>query len=379
MPHPRIAQRRLLALARQFPAISILGPRQIGKSTLARMAFPTYQYLDLEHPRDLDLLRADPLFLLSQHERLVIDEAQRWPELFPILRSYLDESSRRRIVLLGSASPGLVRAISESLTGRVAFFELGGISILEQEAPHLWIRGAFPRVHWSRPRAKPEDWYPAYLAGCIERDLPQLGFTVSSVRVRTLLAMLASAQGGLCNLSELGGSLGTSYQTVAHLLDLLEGVFLVRRLLPFAANVKKRLVKAPKVYVRDTGILHSLLGIGFTRMALLRHPKAGASFETFCIEQIAGHAALVDRAPEVYFYRTRAGAEVDLVLKLERRLLPVEIKLGISPPDTRGLRACMADLGAKHGYVVNAGEGSVAIAPRVTMCGLREFLSAELG
>jgi hypothetical protein len=260
----------------------------------------------------------------------------------------------------------------------VGFFELGGISILEDDATRLWVNGAFPRVHWSRPRASPEDWYPAYLASCIERDLPALGVTVSSVRVRTLLAMLASVQGGLCNLSELGGSLGTNYHTVSHLIDLLEGVFLLRRLRPFAANVKKRLVKAPKVYVRDTGLLHSLLGIPFTRAALLRHAKAGVSFETFCIEQIASHAQMFDRTGDVYFYRTQAGAEVDLVLDLGRRIVPVEIKLGLAPPDTRGLRSCMADLGAKHAYVVNAGEGSQVIAPGVTMCGLREFLSAEL-
>lgn len=377
MSHHRIVVPRLLALARQFPAIAILGARQIGKSTLARLAFPDHEYIDLERPVDFDRLQADPLLVLTEHARLVVDEAQRLPALFPILRSFLDEHVRHRIVLLGSAAPPLVKGISESLAGRIGFFDLAGISILEHPAPALWLDGAFPRVHWSRPRSRAAEWYPAYLRTCLEQDIPQLGFAVPSLRLRNLMMMLAHSQGGICNLSGLGASLGVNYHAVAHMLDILEGVFLVRRLQPFSRNIRKRLVKAPKVYVRDTGLLHSLLGMTFTRHALLTHPRAGASFETFCLEQIILHARLRDPGAEAFYYRTHTGVEVDLVLSLRGHLIPIEIKLGLGVPDVRPLAIGMSDIGATRGFVVNAGTGMRKIRPGIELCGLRELL-AEL-
>jgi len=363
-----------VSLSRRFPALAILGARQIGKSTLARQAFPDFTYVDLENPLDFSRANADPTFLLSQHSALVFDEAQRLPALFPALRSFLDGSPRRRVVLLGSASPGLLTRISESLTGRVGVFELSGISIFEHTADTLWLHGAFPRIHWSRPRSRPAEWYPSYLRTTLEQDIPQLGFRLSTLRMRNLLTMLAHAQGSVCNLSELGGSLGINYHSVAHILDVFEGVFLVRRLAPYAANIGKRLVKSPKVYVRDTGLLHSLLGIPFTRKALLGHPKAGASFESFCIEQILLHARLADPAAEGFFFRTHTGHEVDLVLRLRGVLVPVEIKLGVTPPDTRSLEICMRDLSLLRGYVVNLSTEPVEIRRGVWMCGLADLL-----
>jgi len=372
--HERIATRRVTALLRAFPAVAILGARQSGKSTLARLAFPDFAQVDLERPLDLERAQRDPEFLLTQSRRVVVDEAQRLPDLFPILRSHLDRHPRDRVVLLGSASPGLVRSISESLTGRVALFELGGISVAEHDREALWIRGGFPRLHWSRPRARPEDWYPAYLRTTLERDIPQLGYRISANRMRTLLTMVAHAQGSISNLSELGGSLGVSYHTVAHLLDLFEGVFLVRRLRPYLANLRKRLVKTPKLYVRDTGLLHSLLGVTPTRSALLAHPKAGASFETFCIEQIVQHAQLADPSSEAFFYRTHGGQEVDLLLRLRGELIPIEIKLGLAVPDLRGLEACMRDLGPTRGYVCNASDELVRLRSGIWMGGLEPLL-----
>lgn len=363
-----------MSLLRQFPAVAILGPRQIGKSTLARWALPGFEYLDLESPGDFDRLAADPPFVLSQHGRLIVDEAQRLPALFPALRGILDAHPRQRVVLLGSASPGLVAQVAESLAGRIGFFELGPISVFEEEPEALWIRGGYPRVHWSRPRARPEEWYPAYLRACLEQDIPQLGFHVSSLRLRTLLTMLAHGQGGLCNLSGLGASLGVSYHSVAHLLDVFEGVFLVRRLRPWFANLGKRLVKSPKVYVRDTGLLHSLLGVPFTRKALLANPRAGASFETFCIEQLLAHAKLADASADAFFFRTQTGVEVDLLLSLRGKLVPIEVKLGITPPDTGALESCMKDLGLREGYVVNLSKGPLEIRRGIKMCGLRELL-----
>lgn len=374
MVHPRIARARLSALLRQFPAVAVLGPRQIGKSTLARWALPGYAYLDLENPLDHDRLAHDPPFVLAQHQRLIIDEAQRFAPLFPALRSFIDQNPRRKVVLLGSASPELVTQVSESLTGRIGIFELGAISVFENNDEELWLRGGFPRIHWSSPRAKPEDWYPSYLRTSLSQDVPELGFRVSPLRMRTLLTMLAHAQGSVCNLSELGASLGVNYHAVAHLLDIFQGIFLVRRLAPFFTNIRKRLVKSPKLYVRDTGLLHSLLGLRFTRQALLSHPKAGASFETFCLEQILGHARLADAGAEGFFFRTHSGQEVDLLLKLRGRLIPIEVKLGISPPDTRSLESCIKDLGLSGGYVVNLSSEPIEIRRDIWMCGLRALL-----
>lgn len=374
----RAATRRVLALARQFPAVAILGPRQVGKSTLAKQAFAEHALLDLENPIDLDRLQADPQLVLEENPRVVIDEAQRFPALFPLLRHHLDTHPRARVVLLGSAAPALTRSLSESLTGRIGIFELGGLSVFEEPVERLWPLGSFPRVHWSRPRARPEIWYPSYLRTCLEQDLPQLGHRVSSLRMRNLLTMVAHGQGSLSNTSELGASLGVSYHTVAHLLDLFEGVYLVRRLAPFHANLAKRLVKSAKLYVRDTGLLHSLLGMGFTRKALLSHPKAGPSFETFCIEQLIAHAQLADPGAEAYFYRTHAGAEVDLLLRLKGKLVPIEVKLGLGVPSLRGLEACMADLELSHGYVVYAGTSRVQLRKTIHMLSLTGLLR-ELG
>jgi len=370
----RIARSRLRVLLRQFPAVAILGARQVGKSTLARTALAGFTLLDLEDPGDFRRLEADPLFVLGQQRRVVIDEAQRLPTLFPVLRSFLDRHPRHQVVLLGSASPGLVRQISESLAGRIGILELGGISLFEEDAERLWIAGGYPRVHWSRPRARPLEWYPSYLRTCLERDVPQLGYRVSATRMRNLLTLVANGQGSVCNLSELGAALGLNYHSVAHLLDIFEGIFLVRRLPPFFANVRKRLVKAPKLYLRDTGLLHTLLGIPFARRSLLVHPKAGASFETFAIEQILQHARLADPAAEGFFYRTHGGVEVDLVLRLRGRLLPIEIKLGTTPPSTRNLERCMQDLAAPRGWVVNLAHEPLLIGRSIRMAGLREFL-----
>ena len=328
----------------------------------------------MEDPIELDRLQADPLLVLQENRHLVIDEAQRMPSLFPILRSFLDRHPNHQIILLGSASPKLVQGISESLTGRVGFLELGGISILEEEPSRLWLKGGFPRLHWGRPRARPEEWFPVYLRTSLEQDLPQLGFTISASRLRSVMTMVAHAQGAIANLSGLGSSLGISYHSVAHLLDLLEGVFLIRRLPPYFANIRKRLVKSPKLYVRDTGLLHSLLGVPFQRSALLRHPKAGASFETFCIEQIIEHARLANPGAEAFFFRTHTGIEIDLLLSMRGKLIPIEVKLGLGVPNLTGLERGMRELKLSRGYVVYAGTGRTQVRRGIWMYGLRELL-----
>lgn len=378
MLRPRVHTAALHRLGRSFPALALLGARQVGKSSLSLLAFPDYARLDLENPDDVRRLARDPNFVLDQETRWVIDEAQRMPELFSTLRFWLDQNSRRRVVLLGSASPALIKSIGESLTGRIGIYELPGLSIAEVRADAIWLQGAFPRVHWGRPRARPEDWYPSYLRTTLEQDLPQLGIRSTFRKLHDFLTMLAHSQGGLSNYSEWASSLGVDYHTVAHWLDVLEGTFLVRRLRPWHANLGKRLVKSPKVYIRDTGLLHSLLGIGFSLKEVASHPKAGASFETFCIEQLITHAALADSSASAHFFRTQTRVEADLLLTVKGKTHALDIKLGTTVPDVSHLEICMKDLGLRSGYIVSRASGLRAITPTIQM-GSLEAVIADLG
>jgi predicted AAA+ superfamily ATPase len=361
MVHPRIARARLDSLLRQFPIVTLLGLRQVGKSTFLRWALPGFDAFDLEDPTTLFRLEADGSLILEQSRKIIIDEAQRLPALFPLLRSHVDRHPGCKIVLSGSASPQLIKRISESLSGRTGFLELGGISILEADQEGLWIKGAFPRLHWSRPRASSEEWLPAFLRTYLEQDIPQLGIRISSLKMMRLLTMLAHSQGSISDLSQLGGSLGIDYHSTSHILDIFEGTFLVRRLAPFYANLGKRLVKSPKLYIRDTGMLHHLLGIPFKKKALLSHPKIGASFETFCIEQIINLARLEDPASEAHFFRTQTGVEVDLLLKLRGELIPIEIKLSLAGQSLQSLERAMGFLGLKRGFIIHLNEGFVEV------------------
>lgn len=376
--HDRIFVPHVQGLGKRTPALVILGARQTGKSTLAKLAFPEHAYFDLENPLDAARIDRDPLFALSEHRHIVIDEVQRCPELFPLLRSFLDADARRRVVLLGSASPHLLSATSESLTGRATFFDMAGLSVFEADPRKLWRLGGFPRVHWSSPRARPEEWYPSYLRTTLEQDIPQLGVPLTAARARMLLTLVANGQGSTQNLSELGGPLGVSYHTVSAALDMLEAVFLIRRLPPFVANVKKRLVKSPKLYVRDTGILHLLLGMGWARGGHLVHPKVGASWETFCLEQLIAHAKVADPGAEAFFYRTQTGVELDLVLVLRGRPVGFEIKLGTTPCGTRATEQAIADLGLERCYQVNASDTIGSFTPKLRVGGLVPVLT-ELG
>jgi len=255
-----------------------------------------------------------------------------------------------------------VSTLSESLTGRVGIFELPGLWVNEVDPLALWLKGGFPRLHWGRPRAQSETWFPSYLRTTLEQDVPTLGVRATFRKLHDFVSMLAHSQGGVSNLAEWAGALGVDYHTVSHWLDVLEGVFLVRRLRPWFSNLGKRLVKSPKIYVRDTGLLHSLLGIAPVLPALLRHPKAGASFETFCVEQLISHAKIADPGSDAFFFRTQKGVEVDLILKLRGRLVPIEVKLGTAAPATGNLQTCMSDLGTAEGYVVSRATGMLEIA-----------------
>ncbi len=360
--YPRLAAARLRALAAAFPAVLILGARQVGKTTLARRAFPELPYVDLEDPRTREVFQEEPRFQVEQRTTrgIVLDEAQRVPELFPALRGVIDadRGARGRFILLGSAQPTLVRGVSESLAGRVGLLELAPLTCAEVAAgepeeswQRVWLRGGFPDALSGPPR----EWHEAYLRTYVERDLPALGLQAEPVLVRRLLTMLAHQQGGLLNVSALASSLGVGQGVVARALDVFEQTFLVRRLPPYYRNVGKRLTKHPKCYLRDTGLLHHLLNIT-TLEELQSHPVRGASFETLVLEDIIRRESLDRPHTQPFFWRTAAGAEIDLVLDRGDRLAAVEIKAGVgNARHARHLRDALGDLGLESATLLDQG------------------------
>ena len=369
----RFATPRLRRLARSHPALLILGPRQVGKTTLARLAFPRARYVDLEAPANQDWFAADPRHALDAIDAgtVILDEAQAVPELFAALRGAIDESRprRKRFVLLGSARPSLVRGVSESLAGRIGILELD--PLLAGEAAtgprprawkELWLRGGFPGAL----RGDFREWWEAYLRLYVERDLPMLGLDTRPLLLRRLLTMLAHAQGGLANASRLGSALGVSHNLVQRYLDILEQTFIIRRLPPFFENVGKRLTKAAKIYIRDTGLLHHLLNVASLKV-LDTHPARGASWETFVLEELVRREKLAHPYSQAYFWRTHAGAEIDLLLDRGNRRLALEIKAGSgrSAYLARGLAAAAADAKAQASWIVDQAQGEQTYRNRV--------------
>jgi hypothetical protein len=340
--------------------VLLVGPRQCGKSTLARHALPDWRHLDLERPADLAAVSADIEGFFDAHPReVVIDEAQRLPEVFPTLRHVIDRSrGKGRFLLLGSASPALMRSVSETLAGRVAVLELTPFLASElktgSHASGHWFWGGFPPVHALRDGSARGEWLSAYVSTFLERDLPALGLGLPARRLRTLWTMLTHVHGNLLNVADLARSLGVSSHTVARDLDVLEGAFMIRRLQPYHANVQKRLTKSPKLYLRDSGLLHFLAGLR-RPTELATWARRGASFEGMVIEELAALASSRLVRPGLFFWRTQAGAEVDLLLVDGRRIVPVEIKAGaaVDHYSIAGLRHCMQDLGLRRGWVVS--------------------------
>jgi predicted AAA+ superfamily ATPase len=367
----RLLEKRVAQLARQFPAVTILGPRQCGKTTLARTGIGA-AYLDLEKPSDYRVLADDPeLGLRSLGAPIILDEVQRLPALFPLLRALIDEERKRngRFFLLGSVDPVLIREVSESLAGRVAIVEL--TPFLAEELPEtstetLWHRGGFPDAVLAPTDADWDVWQDHYVRTFVERDLARFGLRQSSVQVHTLMGMLAGQQGGLLNASSLGRALGVSFHTVQQMLDILEGHFLVRRLRPYHATLRKRLVKSPKVYVRDSGLLHHLLGVR-DRAVLVRSASRGASWEGFVIENLMGMESLRRPATRFWFHRTQTGSEVDLLLDRGDRRIGVEIKLAaaVGKHDAAGLIQARLDGVIHEGIVLHMGERAFPLAEGV--------------
>ena len=368
---------RLRAAAQRFPAVAILGARQTGKTTLARSVFPEYVYRDLEDPRTALRYREDPRFALGEADGqgLILDEAQAVPEIFSALRGAVDENrlANGRFVLLGSAQPRLVRGIAESLAGRVAVVELDPLTVAEAgtgDAPQgwrtLWLKGGFPDA----VRGDFREWWDAYLRMLLERDLPHYGLAADPLFMRRLLTMLAHQHGGLFNASALGGSLGVSYQVIQRHLDVLESVFLVRRLPPYFRNIGKRLTKSPKVYLRDCGLLHHLLNIS-DQSELANHPSLGASWEGFVLEDVLRRERVAHPTSQPHFWRTAAGAEIDLLLDRGATRVAVEIKAGRGDNfrAVRALRDAMPDVEADRAWIVDQGDAIERLGPAIARAG----------
>ena len=382
----RLYAETLHGLLRRWPAVTMLGPRQCGKTTFARRALPGWTYVDLERPSDVAPVLADPEARLAQlGDHVIFDEVQRVPELFAVLRGVIDQRRSRhgRFLLLGSSAPQLVTGVAESLAGRTAFLDLPAFRWDEvrgagrkESLSDLWLRGGFPGAFLARGDRARAEWCEAYTRAFIERDLPALGVEVSAARMRQLWTMLAHSNGGLWNASQLAASLGVSYHTVNRYVDVLEQTFLIRKLPPFFANIKKRLVKSPKVYFRDSGLLHAFLGID-TAAALHGHPARGLSWEAFIIDQLITAFQRVRPAYRPHFWRTALGQEVDLLMDDGRRQVPFEIKLRSTPTidDARGVLTCMKDLGLRRGYVIYPGREAYSLGQQVTALPADQLLS----
>ena len=378
---------RLQATIAQVPAVALLGARQVGKTTLAKTIAKDIDsiYLDLEAPEDL-LKLSDPTSFLSGHaDKLVIlDEIQRSPELFLVLRGLIDKSREQgrrasQFLLLGSASMDLMRQSSESLAGRISYIEMSGLNLAEidrnqQHRQTLWLRGGFPDSYLAADDDVAMDWLENLIRTYLERDTPQMGFRVPAARLRRLWTMLAHLQGETINYSKLASNLEVDAKTVSHYIDILTDLLLVRRLEPWHTNVKKRLVKSPRYYVRDSGILHRLLGIN-SYDTLLSNPVLGNSWEGFAVENIL--SVLPSRA-ESYFYRTAAGAEVDLVIKMpSSEIWAIEIKHGVAPKIGKHYSQTCDDVGATHKYILYGGDDEFAVRNDVkiiSLSGLMERL-----
>ncbi|MGI9251609.1 MAG: ATP-binding protein [Pseudohongiellaceae bacterium] len=366
-----------------FPAVALLGPRQVGKTTLALDIADSRDsvYLDLENPTDLNKLSDIGQYLADHEDKLVIlDEVHRAPKLFAALRGLIDKGRRRglkvgRFLLLGSASLDLLRQTGESLAGRIAYIELTPLGILEVGSTaqeKLWLRGGYPESFLAKTNQASMAWRNNFVKTYLERDIPALGPRIPAETLRRLWTMLAHSQGGLVNVAQLAGNLSLSGKTISRYLDLMVDLLLVRRLQPCHANVRKRLVKSPKIYVRDSGVVHTLLDIP-DRDSLLGHPICGASWEGFVIDNLL--AAAPDGTLPSY-YRTAVGAEVDLVLDLPglSQRWAIEIKSGSAPKPSKGLFSAIDDVTPDKVYVVNAGKDKYPLTTGVEAISLTELM-----
>ncbi len=385
----RWIQSELLKRLDFSPAVALLGTRQVGKTTLAYEISNQRDsiYLDLESPKDLSKLSdAESYFLQHCDKLIILDEIQRAPELFSILRSVIDHNIRHgkqtgQFLILGSASMDLLRQSSESLAGRITYLEMTGFNGLEvpyqttQDINKLWFRGGYPRSYLAKNDTQSQLWVEDLIRTYLERDIPSFGFRVSATRLRRLWTMLSHLQGEVVNYSTLASNLEVDGKTVSKYIDILVDLLLVRRLEPWHSNVKKRLIKSPRFYVRDSGILHCLLSIPEYE-SLLSNPILGKSWEGFVMENIM---SIIPAHIKPYFYRTSAGAEIDLVLKISNNeIWAIEIKTGLSPKISKGFYSSCEDINATQRFVVYGGLEQYPIKNRVTMISLLGIMNKLL-
>jgi predicted AAA+ superfamily ATPase len=379
----RKLERKLEYSINHYPVIAILGPRQCGKSTLADQFISNIQYkikLDLERQSDLIQLDEIELFLdLHQNELICLDEIQRKPDLFVSLRSYIDAQKRNGLFLiLGSASRDLIKQSSETLAGRILYLELTPFLISELRVPHRestfdirrhWLRGGFPRAYLAEHDEPAFEWLSSFIRTYLERDIPQLGFNYAASTMQRFWRMLAHVHGQILNKSRLGDSLGVSHTTLGSYVDLLNQTFMIRLLEPYEANVKKRLIKSPKIYFRDTGILHSLLSINSFE-DLFSNPIIGVSWEGYAIENIISEMAGWDPM----FYRTSTGSEIDLIMKKGDRIIAFECKVSSSPSLTRESWTAIEDVRPERSFVLAPVQNPYYLKENISVCSPEYFI-----
>lgn len=368
---------------KEYSVVAILGPRQCGKTTLARQ-FTKQQkkdkvyFFDLENPRDLVRLE-NPMFTLEELEGfIVIDEIQRKPELFPVLRVLADKNHKSKYLILGSASPSLLKQSSETLAGRISYIELGGFSLdlLPQNTLNkLWLRGGFPRSYLSKNDDSSFQWRQDFITTFLETDIPNLGIRIPSQMLRRFWLMVSHYHGQIFNASEIGRSLGQSDTTVKRYLDILSGTFIIRQLQPWFYNTKKRLVKRPKIYFRDSGIYHALLSVE-NQNEIITHPKLGASWEGFAIEQVIQHLNL--REEEVFFWSAHTGAELDLVFQKKGNLWGIEVKYNEAPTITKSMKSAFEELLLNHLWVVYPGKENYKLDKSISVVSISSLSSIKV-
>ena len=367
-----IDKREIKKLLSQFPVTALVGPRQCGKTTMAR-GFAADHYFDLENPRDLAALQNPQLALEDLAGLIVIDEVQRLPEIFPLLRYLVDNRPKQKYLILGSASGRLLRQSSESLAGRIAFYALGGLRLQDSGPEHfkkLWLRGGFPRSFTAKNEAQSRSWRDHYLTAFLERDLPQLGIAIPAPTLRRFLSMLSHYHGQVLNYSELASSFGISDMTARRHVEILESTFMVRLLEPWHINIGKRLVKRPKIYLSDSGLFHSLLGVR-EHAELLAHPKIGSSWEGFAQECVLRSIGKGIR--EIFFWATYSGAELDMFWQQAGKNWGVEFKYNDAPGLSTSMKIACRDLALKHLWVVYPGSKSYNLTKQISVLPIREI------
>lgn len=367
---------RLEIATQRSPITALLGPRQVGKTTLARLFAQdkAVTFFDLESVPDQRKLQNPELVLGGLQGLVILDEIQQLPELFSVLRVIVDRpDNQARFIILGSASPELIRRASESLAGRIEFIELNGFDLSEvgqSDRYSLWMRGGFPRSYLAKTEADSIAWREGFIRTFLDRDIPQLGINIPPATMRRFWSMLAHYHGQIWNASELGRAMGLSDKTVRSYLDILSGAFMVRQLQPWYENLGKRQVRSPKIYLRDSGLLHSLLGINDINI-LFGHPKVGASWEGFVIEQVFS----ILRPNQAYFWATHQGGELDLLIFAHGKRYGIEVKFSESPELTRSMKYVIADLGLEHLWIIYPGEHRYPATETITVLPLTEILT----